>query len=651
MTVLTLEGNRNIAGRKNCVLAGLSDFSCSITIGESNSLKQKQNVAPAPAELEEPIVDGKVDDENNSSGNVSQETGEPTQQEEQSRSEQKNPTFRRHWNSGDSVKALIVDTNSFSAFTTKQLLNSLPGYPDLETAHVETVNAAIRELHQTEYNLIVTEFELNDGKNATHLIKLMKEERFFEPSIVVLLSEQTRQNIISVVNAQPDELLLKPYQISVFNQRVSKSLQKQRDTSSVRRKLVIKDYDGAFSEINDILNSGKRSFAYFWCMRQKLEILRQQQHFGRIIDYTEFLMSEVDVEWIRTSRIEALVKKNMHDVAMDEITACLKKYPLSVNSLVLKGDLLHAQNNSAQAADCFKQALKICPEIDSALEGLSRSASNTNRYEDALFAVKRLIKKISQQADNEDDNHVNHYHLIASLLVRQAENSEDTTVTSAISHGVRYLAEASARFPFAGFVTTHKALLEAYNDVENGNLEKAQETLSNINNLQSTVMQKMVFVDAVVILRLANQSKQANELVQNWLTTGGNLVTLERIDNRTKKLMRKPSVEGQEHEADILIELAYELVEKEQEEKATDILKYGLDKNPEYSAINLAWLEVSLIFMKKYKLLNDMALQSKKSFETLKRNKDFNTKTDEFTSLEREFKLVISRREKQNQSE
>lgn len=511
---------------------------------------------------------------------------------------------------------------------------------EIEVENVSTVSLAIKEMLETDYALVVIEFDLKEN-DAVTLIKQMRKEKLFEPATVVLLAEQTRSNIMNVIEAEPDDLILKPFQMSLFNQRIMRCFNKQAETRSIRDKLVIDDDDSAFREINDLLNRSRSSASKYWCMKQKLEILQRKNQHQQVIAYTDFLLTDIDVEWIHTKRIEALIEQNHQDLAHQAITECVEKFPYSVNSYIMQGNLYLRQKEPVKAADSYKQALAIAPEAENALKGLSRTAESTDSYDDALFAVKRLIKRVIGKSDVTDSDIAN-YHIAASLLVRQAEVMDDDAMNSALRHSTRYLTEAQNRFPYAANVPTHRILFEAYNDISQGNTEKALERLSEVSNLESVTSQNVVFFDAIVVLRLALKNEDADRLVQNYVIAGGNIKLLERIDHRLKKL-EAPIDAHQENDIRLLRNLASQLCDMEEVEKAISLIQYAKQKYPEHFGVLEDFLKVLLLYMQTNKPSNNLAVESKKTFEFLIRAKNFNSNTNDFLALQQEFSQMIAK--------
>lgn len=553
------------------------------------------------------------------------------------------PPLHKKWLSESSIKVLVVDPSNFSAFTTKQLLMKLP--LELEVENVSSVSLAVKEMLETDYALVVCEFDLKES-DAVSLIKQMNKEKLYEPATVVLLAEQTRSNIMNVIEAEPDDLILKPFQMSLFNQRIMRCFSKQAETRSIRDKLVINDQDNAFREINELLNNSRSVSSRYWCMKQKLEILRQKNQFQQVIAYTDFLLNDIDVEWIHTRRIEALIEQNHQDLAHQAITECVDKFPYSVNSYIMQGNLYLRQKEPVKAASSYKQALAIAPEVENALKGLSLTAESTDSYDDALFAVKRLIKRVIGKNDVTESDIAN-YHIAASLLVRQAEVMGDDAINSALKHSTRYLTEAQNRFPYAANVPTHRILFEAYGDLSQGNMDKAVERLSDVSNLDSVTSHNVVFFDAIVILRLAQKNNDANRLIQSYVIAGGNIKLLERIDHRINKL-NSSLVAHHDNEIQLLRDLAKQLRELDDIEKALEIIRYAKRKYAEHLGVLEDFLVVVLDYMESHKPSNNLAVESKNTFEFLIKDKQFNSETNEFLSLQHEFSQVIAKYRKKS---
>lgn len=554
------------------------------------------------------------------------------------------PPLHKKWLSESSIKVLVVDPSNFSAFTTKQLLMKLP--LEIEVENVSSTSLAIKEMLETDYALIVMEFDLKEN-DAVSLIKQMRKEKLFEPATVVLLAEQTRSNIMNIIEAEPDDLILKPFQMSLFNQRIMRCFNKQAETRSIRDKLVIDDQDSAFREINDLLNRSSSSVSRYWCMKQKLEILRRKNQHQQVIAYTDFLLNDIDVEWVHTRRIEALIEQNHQDLAHQAIVECVEKFPFSVNSYIMQGNLYLRQKEPVKAADSYKQALSIAPEAENALKGLSRTAESTDSYDDALFAVKRLIKRVIGKNDVTESDIAN-YHIAASLLVRQAEVMGDDAISSALRHSTRYLSEAQNRFPYAANVPTHRILFEAYGDLSQGNTEKAAERLSEVSNLDSVTSHNVVFFDAIVILRLALQNDDADRLVTNYVIAGGNIKLLERIDHRLNKL-DAPQEGNQANDIRLLRELAQQLCDLDDVDKALSLIQYAKKKYPEHYGVLEDFLKIVLLYMQTHKPSNNLAVDSKNTFEYLIKAKKFNSGTNDFMTLQHEFSQMIAKyRQKPN---
>ena len=128
------------------------------------------------------------------------------------------PKFYKH------KKVLVVDDCDPVRASIKSMLQKI-GFDHIAT--VSDANAAIANCTEIQYDFILSDFSLGEGKDGYQLFEALRHLSLLKSSCCYLIisAESQRQIVHGVVELQPDSYLLKPFTFIQLEKRLMRALQ------------------------------------------------------------------------------------------------------------------------------------------------------------------------------------------------------------------------------------------------------------------------------------------------------------------------------------------------------------------------------------------------------------------------------------------
>ncbi|UTF60956.1 response regulator [Gilvimarinus sp. DA14] len=192
-----------------------------------------------------------------------------------------------------SARVLLVDNFDNFRMAVMRLLQQL-GCEHVDTA----VNGldALRKCRNLQYDLVLCDFSLGQGKNGLQLLEQLRKEGQLKPgAIFVLLSDEfSKALVLAAADAEPDAFLTKPVSTKTLRDRLARLLQQRR----------------AMAPYWSALNAGDRAKAIEIC-----QVLSQAQ--GRYQNQVQKLLGQLLLEEKRYDSAEAFYRQVMTEREWD----------------------------------------------------------------------------------------------------------------------------------------------------------------------------------------------------------------------------------------------------------------------------------------------------------------------------------------------
>lgn len=337
-------------------------------------------------------------------------------------------------------KILIIDDQKPFQVMLKGLLSQL-GARDVTT--VASGEAGIASHNRHGFDILLVDYNLGRGKNGRQVLEEMRVRDLLRPNglFFIITGESTRPMVLSAIELQPDDYLMKPFSIGVLRSRLKRSFQKRATLARVYQTL----YDKEYAE----------------CIRA---CLRHVDENGRYRNYCRQLLAELYLKQGKYEKAEQVINELLQDqrfswgvLALAKIKYALGEYPAAID---LCHEVIRATPNAVEAYDVLARALQGDEQPIKALEAgrkavtlapfsiarqlymseLARDGEQFELAKQAMYNVLDIsrksvyrhprhlcnyIRSILDAAEHSESRlEINKYQQEASLALQRAKNDE-----------------------------------------------------------------------------------------------------------------------------------------------------------------------------------------------------------------------------------
>jgi DNA-binding response OmpR family regulator len=138
------------------------------------------------------------------------------------------------------LSVLIVDDQRPFQVMLKGILASI-GFQQVQFAN--SGEQAMNRCTKTDFDLLFVDYNLGTGKNGRQLLQDLRERQLLKPSsiFIIVTGENTITMVMSAVELEPDDYLIKPFSQSLLKNRLLKLQQKKQELSALFEALYLQD--------------------------------------------------------------------------------------------------------------------------------------------------------------------------------------------------------------------------------------------------------------------------------------------------------------------------------------------------------------------------------------------------------------------------
>lgn len=369
--------------------------------------------------------------------------------------------------------ALIADDSRLVTSSITTLLRKI-GIEDIRYAYKPY--DVIKECKQNKFDLIICDYNFQSQINGFQIYEELQHEKCINANAVFifLTGENDLKIVRSIINTEPDDYLLKPYNNEFFIRRLMSAFKKRHVLLPIFEARVKLDFEAVINSCEDLLPFHPE---YSKLIRSfKAHALVQNKRFHDAKNEYKKLLEEEETDWLKTALANTLIESDNLSEAQEILNSVSDKdenpyyHDEMSNMAVVNDDLPKAINHLKQST----LLLDAGAERDLVITNLSIA---TESYYDAVTFIKRYYEK------NENTFRGGVYtklNFIRCYLYRAFDsNSSFDNLLHGLNPMILEISRDSKYF-------WQSQLICAHVDLINGDLRKAIRTLKEVvqnNNL------------------------------------------------------------------------------------------------------------------------------------------------------------------------
>jgi len=292
----------------------------------------------------------------------------------------------------ESLRVLIVDDHDPIRKAIKRVLQSMK-FADITETY--DGSEAITLLNEKKFDIVICDLYMRkvDGFEVLNAVR----NRNFSADIpfIIVTGEASKEDIVKAADLGADDYVLKPFQVSDLEEKVTSVLNKFYEPSELME--ALRRAEGLVLE-----GKYKKALAYF-DEALRLQPESQRAGLGKALTYDAMGNQQTALDLLRDNATKnPSYHKNFR--AMADIHLKLKNNTLAIECMdrelaintkqvdrqIKLAKLLIKDNSPAKAIEHFRAALKELPKHRSALMGIGQAFADIDNLEKALYYFRRV---------------------------------------------------------------------------------------------------------------------------------------------------------------------------------------------------------------------------------------------------------------------
>lgn len=346
-------------------------------------------------------------------------------------------------------KILIIDDQKPFQVMLKGLLSQL-GARDVTA--VASGEAGIAAHNREAYDILLVDYNLGRGKNGRQVLEEMKVRELLRPNglFFIITGESTRPMVLSAIELQPDDYLMKPFSIGVLRSRLKRSFQKRETLSAIYDSLYHKDYDTCIDLCLEHVEENGRYRNY--CRQLLSELYLKKGDLNRAEQIISALLNEQRFSWGVLALAKIKYAQGEFATAIELCHEVIRSTPNAVEAYDVLARALQGDEQPVKALEAGRKAVTLAPFSISRQLYMGELARNGEQYELAKQAMQNVLeisrksvyrnprhlcnylRSILDAAENSESKlEINKYHQEASLALQRAR-ADESLHSSALDH-------------------------------------------------------------------------------------------------------------------------------------------------------------------------------------------------------------------------
>lgn len=322
---------------------------------------------------------------------------------------------------GAITSILIVDDQRPFQLMMKGILHSL-GYRSIEFAHHGEL--ALQRCQQQRYQIIFIDYNLGTGKNGRQLLEDLRQFGLLDADSICMLvtGENTVPMVISAVELEPDDYLMKPFSQSVLRTRLQRIQQKKQCLYAVYQAMQMRDWPTVDVQAKHLLEQYPRYAPYL--RRIQVQAMLHTRQFDAARAELSPLLSQRRPHWalLQQARLELESGQHKHCQALCEEALSTNKY--LVEAYDLQSENLMRSGNPDQARQLLKKALEISPYQLQRLQQFFQLSQRTGRQDEMLQAARQMYELTRRAGSNDPKQLLNYVRCLLNAVSASTEASQ-----------------------------------------------------------------------------------------------------------------------------------------------------------------------------------------------------------------------------------
>jgi len=309
-------------------------------------------------------------------------------------------------------KVLVVDDCDPVRASIKAMLQKI-GFEHIAAA--ADANTAIANCTEVQYDFILSDFNLGEGKDGYQLFEALRHLKLLKPGccFLIISAESQRQIVHGVIELQPDSYLLKPFSFVQLEKRLLRAFQIKHALQKVYREIAEDKFVEAANSCEEVIK-GEPEYAAF-ALRLRGELLLEIEHYQAAEQLYQTIVSKREYAWARLGLAIARFCQQRWLEAEFELRELAKLDETKVEALDWLSRLFIKRQLLKDAFDTLNEVTKLSPKNYQRQKALANLAIINGQTDDAVKIYAKLQQAARYSIYDTPDNFLNYARAIVEL--------------------------------------------------------------------------------------------------------------------------------------------------------------------------------------------------------------------------------------------
>ncbi|WP_144394927.1 tetratricopeptide repeat-containing response regulator [Pleionea sediminis] len=328
-------------------------------------------------------------------------------------------------------KALIIEDFQEFARSLKGMLGEI-GIEDVDL--VNTGESAIRACTEKKYDIVLSDYNLGDGKNGMQILEELHHFKHIRSDTVFIMTtaENTTAMVMGAIENQPDAYLTKPFNNAQLKSRLSKLLTKKEALSPIFKAID----KGKIKQAIELCDALMESHPKYKMAIQKIkaECMMKKRQYSKAMEIFESILAGRQVPWAMIGLAKSQMSQRQYETAESVLKETIVKFPMVLEAYDLLAECQSKQGMLDEAQKTLQQAIKKSPRVIKRQLKLGNIAVDNRDFDTSIGAFKQSIKLGNNSIYKTPDSYIKYTNSVSSKITEDEGNAPKALVSEAESY-------------------------------------------------------------------------------------------------------------------------------------------------------------------------------------------------------------------------
>lgn len=406
----------------------------------------------------------------------------------------------------ENQRILIVDDQRAFQLMFKGILYSMGA---TNVAFAPTGEQALAKCANVNYDVLFVDYHLGVGKNGKQLLEDLREKKLLGPHSIFMLvtGENTVPMVMSAVELEPDDYLVKPFSQNVLRSRIQRIKRKKTQLAAVYQALFDEQAEQVVTLCQQEIGTEGRYQPF--CKRVLVENLIKLNQLAEAEHILQETLSQRRSGWALLLQAKVCYRQNRFEDSMALCQEAIENNRYFAEAYDIQAKNYRAMGETDKAFSSIQAAAEIAPYSMQRQYLVMEIARDLNNTPQQVLASKQLYE-ITRRSIKQDIIHLlNYIRTVIEAAVRADEPANRNRYLQEVSLALQRVKRdemMTREINFDLFESLCQARLESLNGAQ----YQAKKTYAAVS--EELHDQHQILPDAIFLLNQIGEYEQAATL-------------------------------------------------------------------------------------------------------------------------------------------